>query len=238
MRSQKLIRIKEGLSDLVSVPSLINSLFQDIPELQTFSWSYTQEYDDSNYNDYSRLLSVNGYSVDYDGDYEEEEEESGKNLPKLEKEDILVIMSVVRQVSSTYGYQDEFTVDRPSDESLQMQTEDEGAFEKYLKSFVSGRELPETFFTENECDLGELAEIATYYAMDHGRFSPQVEFKIFAKEGIMFRAYRYAQHVIGGSLPEDIENFFVINDTADGEDHKWLVKYLSFKKRKKRKSSS
>jgi len=248
LRSRKLMRIKARLSRLVRIQSLIKAVFEDIPELQKFSWSYSQEYDDNNYSNHVRLRTVNGWHVDWDGEYEDEDDytekaivefdENGKRLkkvlplplPKLEKEEIELVSQVVQEVAEDYGYQDEFTVERSSLQEVSLGEEEH--FDKYVKSFVSGSVLPDEFFLDEKANLTrheEMAEIATYYAMDHGRFSPEMEFKIFAEEGMMFCAYEHARNVIGGDLPETVENFFLLNDKKDSEDHKWLVKYLTFR---------
>ena len=55
LRSRKLMRIKARLSRMVDDRSLLKSVFDDLPDLQNFSWSYEQEFNDSNYSDHFRL---------------------------------------------------------------------------------------------------------------------------------------------------------------------------------------
>ena len=201
LRSRKLMRIKARLSRMVDDRSLLKSVFDDLPDLQNFSWSYEQEFNDSNYSDHFRLETVNGWHVGSDGEYEDEDDykekeivefdENGKRikkkkavpLPKLEKDEVEFIIKVVREVAKNYGYQDEFTVERSNLEEVSQREEEH--FDKYVKSFVSGFTLPDEFFLDENATLTkyeEMAEIATFYAMDHGRFSPEMEFKIFGIE--------------------------------------------------------
>jgi hypothetical protein len=86
----------------------------------------------------------------------------------------------------------------------------------YLASYLSGSEIPVCFFVDND------PKWAVYYAMDHGRFSQDDEFRIFARNGWMDEALHYAESV--GRLVPELENFYILN--ASEEDSVCLKKYL------------
>ena len=78
--------IRQVLNRIVTEDDLITALFQDIPELQEFTWSVTNEYDDNNYSTQVDLTSINGHHVDYDAEYDEEDEEMLMRLIKVRRD--------------------------------------------------------------------------------------------------------------------------------------------------------
>lgn len=220
--------IKRAMGRIVSEDDLITAVFHDVPDLQEFTWSVTSEYDDNNYSTYCNLTSVNGRPVDYDADYEEEdeEEEESNKMPKIEsREHRHTILECVHAVGEEWGYGEEHKVSREDyvpkiRRRNHAKANDEEI--RYVMAYMSGSTLPDEYF-ENM----DNPKWAIYYADDHGRFSPELEFKLFAKEGRMWEAFRYSQ-VIKAPLCGEVENFFILNTSE--EDKKSLQIYLESKK--------
>jgi hypothetical protein len=229
IKFDKLLYIKNESDRIVSTDEIISAAFDGCPELVEFSFSKTNEYDDNNYSDHLQLLSVNGHRVDYNGDYEDQEEEDeeilGKSLPMLPNWVGNNLVDLIHEVGNEWDYSDEITVSRENYKNKKSRkTKEDKEAKRYLCSHLSGKRLPESFFIK--CSNPKLP---LFYAVEHGRFSSDTEFKIFAKEGRMWYALRYAQEIIGGVLPEQIENFFLLNDKAETEDHERLQEYISWK---------
>jgi hypothetical protein len=221
----KLFDIRRILENMVSNDDLIRAVFEDIPELQEISFSVTNEYDDNNYSDYVNLTGVNGWRVDYDNEYEEDCE--GSDLPKIEDMNkVGTIRDLIETVGKEFGYHEDHKIDRSYAMRHKTRRKKEQKDEmKYILSHFMGKKLPENFFVRVN------PKWALYHAHEHGRFKPETEFKIFAREGCMFDALRYAREVIKGPLDEKIENFFILNSQPDSADYGDLKKYLEeFKK--------
>ena len=62
-RFDLLYDIKRTLSNAVDLDDMVAALFADYPDLIRFQFEVTNEYDDNNYSDYTRLKTVNGWSV-------------------------------------------------------------------------------------------------------------------------------------------------------------------------------
>ncbi len=219
--------IRRVLERVVTEDDLIAAVFSDIPELQEFTWSKTNEYDDNNYSDYSRLTHINGYCVDYDGDYEDdftEPEES--DMPRIEDANARhTIRDLVDSICDGFDHREEITISREHYLPKVIQTVRAKADQEeldYVRSYISKTTLPDKYFLKMSNP-----KWAIYYADDHGRFNEDLEFKIFAQEGRMHYAYLYARHIIKGPLPEKIENFYVLNNSE--EDKEDLKVYLEFK---------
>jgi hypothetical protein len=230
IKLDKLLYIKNELERIISPDEIISAAFDGCPELVEFSFRKSNEYDDNNYSDHLELLYVNGHRVDYNGDYEEEDEEYDEerkksSLPKLPNWVGSNLVDLIHEVGNEWDYSDEITVSRENYKNKKSRNSKEDKESKrYLCSHLSGKRLPESFFIK--CSNPKLP---LYYAVEHGRFSSDAEFKIFAKEGRMWYALRYAQEIIGGVLPEQIENFFLLNDKAETEDHERLQEYIAWK---------
>ena len=220
----KLYDIRRILENVVSGDDLIRAVFEDAPELQEFTWSVTNEYDDNNYSDYVRLTAVNGWRLDYDDAYEEEQD---SDLPKIEDMNIVgTVRDLVEIVGKEFGYNEDHKIDRAyamRHKNAKKKRSDRAEV-KYIMSHLMGKKLPENFFVRAD------PKWALYHALEHGRFKPETEFKIFARDGHMFDARRYAQEIVKGPLEEKIENFFILNSQPDTPDYEDLKKYLEFKK--------
>lgn len=220
----KMYDIRQALENIVSNDDLIKAVFDDIPELETISFSVTNEYDDNNYSDYTRLTAVNGWSISYDDEYEEEEQTS--DLPQIDIEKVGSIRDLIEIVGKDFGYSEDNTIDRAYAQrnKRRKKSAEEKAEMKYILNHVMGKKLKENFFVKAS------PKWAIYHAADHGKFSPEAEFKIFAKEGRMLHAFRYARKILKGPLSEKVENFFILNSQPDSEDYEELKEYLEFKK--------
>lgn len=229
---EKAQAIKNQFSKIISDQDLIRSLFLDIPDLQCFTIEKTNEYNDENYTDYMQVLSVNNYNVDYDLNYDEEMNVEENNLIKIKEEYLGSFGSLIYELSYVeYG---ETTFSRENYDlnedsfSKSILENIQRTVSKYAISFISETSLDVDYFVNKNPSTHENdPRYAVYYAMDRGRFNPEDEFKIFAQKGRMKQAYEYAKCVIKGNLPEKIENFFILNDSVDEDDHEQLQRYLS-----------
>ena len=220
----KMYDIRRTLENFVSNDDLIRAVFDDVPELQEISFSVTNEYDDNNYSDYVRLTALNGWRLDYDDTYEEEQD---SDLPKIEDMNVVGnIRDLIEIVGKDFGYNEDQTIDRAyaMRHKRGPKKRSDKAEAKYIMSHLMGKKLPENFFVRTT------PKWALYHALEHGRFKPETEFKIFAREGYMLNALRYAQEILKGPLDEKIENFFILGSQPDSQDYEQLKKYLEFKK--------
>ncbi|NBT36089.1 MAG: hypothetical protein EBT03_11255, partial [Betaproteobacteria bacterium] len=171
----------------------------------------------------ARLTAVNGWVLDYDDDYYEEDQSS--DMPKIEDNDkIGTVRDLVEIVGKEFGYNEDHKIDRAYAMRHKKKREEDKMEMEYVLSQFMGKKLPDSFF------LRASPKWALYHALEHGRFSPETEFKIFGRDGYMFDALRYAQEIVKGPLDEKIENFFILNSQPDSQDYENLKKYLDFKK--------
>lgn len=204
---QKILDLRNASRRIVSNHELVASLFTELPELKSFKFIKTQEYDDNNYFDDIRLVEVNGHRYGYDG-YEEDEDGAEKSdLPRIEN--VYQVKNTVEQISLDYDFSDqEVEVQREDYEEVGKPSKEELAERRYWGCYLSGGKLPKSFFIKNH------PKWAVYYAMDHGRFDRDTEFKVFARKGRMFEALNYAEAV--GRLSQEVENFFIL-DAGEGD---------------------
>jgi hypothetical protein len=208
--------IKRAGSRLIREGELATLLFKSIPELMHFSFVKTQEYDDNNYFDSTRLTEVNGHPYSYDGYDDEEDEETTSDLPRIEN--VHMVEHVMDMIAEDRYHSDEEVVVKREDYEESEDEEERSPEKTYLASYLSGTELPVSFFLEND------PKWAVYYALDHGRFDEEAEFKILARPGEMHLALEYARHVIRGRLPHEVENFYILADEED--DRRSLKTYV------------
>ena len=218
---------------MISTDYLVQSVFEDDPELDNFVFNCTSEYDDSNYSDHVVLETVNGHRVDYNGRYDDDEdfdeydykpEDYQTDLPRVHQSTVDNIVYLVGEIGHDYGY-DEHTVSRSDVLGRKRRSQVESDGLRYLKSYISKTEIESEWFLKHD------PKWACYYAEDHGRFSKEVELALFCKQGHMREAFMYAQ-AIKKSLPKAIENFFVTHNLLGSEhndDKSWLKMYLKFK---------
>jgi hypothetical protein len=220
----KMYDIRRALENIVRNDDLIRAVFDDIPELENISFSCTNEYDDNNYSDYTRLTAVNDWKI-YDDEYDDEEKQDS-DLPKIEVKKVQTIRDLVEIVGKDFGYGEDHTITRAYAyrHKRGKKSAEEKAEMKYILNQVMGKKIKENFFVKAS------PKWAVYHAAEHGRFSREAEFKIFAKEGRMYDAFRYAREVLKGSLDEKVENFFILNSQPDSQDYEELKEYLEFKK--------
>lgn len=214
MKYQKMVDLKRAMGRVVKNEELVRALFEEIPDLKTFSWTKTQEYDDNNYFVSTRVVSINGHDYGYDG-YEEDGEDEG-NLPKVDATHM--VEDLVDQISESYDLSDdEIVMDRDDyflesekGEGTILQERKDREEVDYFLAFLSGNRLPDNFF------IGKDPKLAVYHAMNHGRLSEDAEVGVFAVRGNMFYALDYARVV--GRLSPKVEAFFILdNDEYDRE---------------------
>lgn len=212
--------IKRALEGTVGLDELLSALFADHPDLHTLEFEVTSEYDDNNYSDYTRLQSVNGRQVDYDGDYEEEDEDCTSDLPRASREACWAATNLSDLVKDKFGY-------------------GEAKFERgdYPPKKIKGS-------ADLECALafmkGEKLDVKTmmdadllwwrHHAEIHGRFSPEDEYTLFAREGWMGCAREYANS--HGPISEKTLNYHILAAVAGTRDHELLQEYLEWVREK------
>lgn len=215
--------IKRTLERAVDLDDLLAALFADHPELQTLEFEVTNEYDDNNYSDYTRLQRVNGWQVDYDGEYEGEDDDTSE-LPQASVEAVQEAMNLCDFVKEKYGYGD-VTFNR-----------DDYDFDESQKRMKSSADLEcaVAFLKGEKVGIEKLLEAEggwwEHHAEAHGRFSPEDEFKVFAREGWMHSALIYAKD--HGPLSEKTVNYFILTINADHDDYHALQEYLEWAREK------
>lgn len=251
MRFAKMAFLEKIFRNIIKRDQVLKALFDDNPELESFSFSKTQEYDDNNYYTSTHISSINGHDVEHDGEYIDEEPEEENSSPRVPQEVAYRIAESIDDIGGYFDDDDDIDVLREDYDDVSMPCgkvkfdlkDDES---KYADSFFNGTILPDSFFIKAD------PRFAVWYADDHGRFSPEVEVKIFAQKGRMSDAFHYALHVLKAPLPTDIENFFTLHSSltdkkTNKEDLAFFKRYLKWKetleeekpaKKKKLKSST
>lgn len=217
--------IKRALENAVDLDDLMAALFADHPDLQTLEFEVTNEYDDNNYSDYTRLQKVNGWQVDYDGNYEEDEDQGDtSDLPKASQEACYAAMNLCDFVKDKYGY---------GDTKFERGDYDFDETKKRMKSNAD-LDCALAFMKGDKPNVDSIVEAEggwwSHYAEIHGRFAPEDEFKMFARDGWMNAAVVYAKNY--GPLAEKTLNYFILSINADHEDYEALQEYLEWVKDK------
>lgn len=219
-RFDLLYSMKSEFERVVRSGDLIAAIFADHPDLQSFKVDVINEYDDNNYSDYARTTNVNGWYIDYDGEYDEDEE--GSEAPKASAAAIEACMGVADQIKDEWGYGDhlfkrsEFSSPRDPKEILASPNL------SCILSLSKGEKVPTDVLLE--CD----ARWVLSHAELHGRFSPEDEFLLFAREGMMWHAKEYAKQV--GPLFEKTLNYYVLSLKKDDHEYEHLQEYLEWAK--------
>ena len=110
MRFAKMKCVDSFLRRVIKKDQFVVALFNDHPELKVFSFSKTQEYDDNNYYDSVQLQSVNGYEVDVEGNYYDEEEEVEGEHAKLPEEICRYLADYIGDISESFDDCEEIIV--------------------------------------------------------------------------------------------------------------------------------
>jgi hypothetical protein len=211
---------KRALERAVDLDDLVAALFQDHPDLHSFRIEVTNEYDDNNYSDYSRLMNVNGWRVDCYGEYEDEEDQEESDLPKASPESVNKVMSITDHVKDKHGY-GEHEFGRGEYENLD--TRAIGSADALCAiSVLKGEKIPFSLIRE----AGE--RWLLHYADAHGRYSPEDEFELFARENMMGLALDYAKK--HGPLSEKTLNYFVLSLNSEDYYYEQLQEYIEWLK--------
>lgn len=219
-RFDLLYHVNRVLSSAVDLDDMVSALFADYPDLICFKFEVTNEYDDNNYSDYTRLQEVNGWAVDYDGEYEEEDETS--DLPKASNEAVQQVMAISEYVNEKHGYgSHEFHRDSyPISDSKKRLKNDPNL--QIATACINGTKVPiETLLKADEMWV-------LHYASAHGRYSPEDEFNIFGRKEMVSYAEVYAKKF--GPIGEKTLNYFILSLTADDEEYVQLQGYLKWLK--------
>lgn len=210
--------IKYVLSNSIRLDDLLAAMFSDHPELKTVEYSVTSEYDDNNYTDYSRLQKINGWEVDCEGEFEEDQDEDLDEATKPSAAAINAAMLLDEYVQEKFGVGDwefkrsEYPM-KDCDERLGDNPEMECAV-----ALLHGRKVPvETLAVACGRWVMRHAEV-------HGRYSTEDEIKVFAREGMMRDACEYAEKF--GPLSEKTLSWFLLYSQKDDVDYQHLQDYL------------
>lgn len=227
---RKTMDLKRLFGMMVNMDCVISSVFKDNPELENFEFSCRSEYDDNNYSDFIELTKVNGHSVDYEGNYDDEDgyegpesDDNESDLPRLSKGVVHAIMDVVSTIGNHYGH-DDHIIRREEYVNRNIKNGLDKVEKRYLKSYVTKEKIEDEWFLDVD------PKWATYYAQDHGKFSKEVENKLFCVESRMEYAFMYAQ-ALKKPLSQHIENYFTTKNLVDPNenDDKWFKEYLKWK---------
>jgi hypothetical protein len=216
-----------ALSRVVDADDLVAALFQDHPDLISFEVSVTSEYDDNNYSDYSRVVKVNGWRIDYDGEYEEyeeDEEDEESDLPKASREAIEQVMNVPEYVREKWGHGDHDFHRDVFGKSHATKPISERADALCAIALLSGERVS----VDTLVEAG--GRWALHHAALHGRYSPEDEFRLFAQEDMMGVAMNYAR--VHGPLSDKTLNYFILSLKSDDYGYEQLQEYLEWLKGK------
>lgn len=227
-RFDLLYDVKQTLSRVVDLDDLVSALFADYPDLISFQFDVTNEYDDNNYSDYTRLQEVNGWAVDYDGEYEEDEDEEGSQfahaMPKASENAVQQVMAINEYVESKHGYgshefhRDDFPAS-DSDDRLKNDPNLEAA-----TACINGTKVSvETLLKADE-------KWILHYARIHGRYSPEDEFTLIARKDMMWIVDDYAE--LFGPIEEKTLNYFILSLTSEDDNYEQLQDYLEWLKKR------
>ena len=219
-RFDLLYSIKSEFERTIKAGDLIAAVFADHPDLQSFEVDVTSEYDDNNYSDYARTTRVNGWYIDYEGECEDEEDDS--DTPKASAAAIEACMEVAHQIREEWGYGDH-TFERSGFSSCRDPKEILNSPDlSCILSLAKGDKVPTDVLLE--CD----ARWVLRHAELHGRFSPEDEFRLFAREGMMWQAKEYAKK--HGPLSDKTLNYYVLSLTSENHEYEALQEYLEWTK--------
>jgi hypothetical protein len=208
---------RKALSRAIDLDDMLSALFREDPELHSFVVEVTNEYDDNNYSDYSRVTKVNGRYVDYNGDYEEENEKNP--LPVVENNTIQMIVDLTESIMEKYGH-GEIEISRGDYDSDKARPITGLAEMRCATALLNGEKIPVSILSKSDHTW------SIHHAEVHGRYSDEDEFALFAQEGMMGLAFDYARTF--GPLSEKTLNYFVLTLRAEDDDHEHLQEYLKW----------
>jgi hypothetical protein len=212
---------KMALNSTVDLDDLVSALFNDNPDLISFEVNVTNEYDDNNYSDYSRLTKINGYSVDYNGEYDEDyEDEEENDLPKASQESIEQAMEIPEFVADKFGH-GEHSFLREDYENSRDRVIDKSDTLCAI-ALLKGEKVPvDTIANSMERWILHHAEV-------HGRYSSEDEYRLLAREEMMGIALAYAKK--HGPLSEKTLNYFILSLKSEDWGYNHLQEYLEWMK--------
>lgn len=214
-----------ALSRVVDADDMVAALFHDHPDLISFEVAVTSEYDDNNYSDYSRVVTVNGYSVDYEGEYEDEfTEPEESEHPKASREAIEQVMNIPEYVRDKWGHGDHDFHRDTFGKSYGTKPISERADALCAIALLSGEKVS----VDTLVEAG--GRWALNHAFVHGRYSPEDEFRLFAQENMMGVAMNYAR--VHGPLSDKTLNYFILSLKSEDYGYEQLQEYLEWLKGK------
>lgn len=207
--------------------NLISQLFLDFPNLNQIEVSKTNEYNDNDYSDYFRILSINGlrieddyyYEEDENGEYvknsgdendESDESEKTKVDPKLifSSTEIAHICNVLHTTEdyfennseddSQFLSREEYVFGNGNKKQISISNK---GFDAYY-SAVTNKALVKTISV-----FKNFPNWALYYCIDLKEKLPIQDVENIFKKDIKY-SYFYAVHVLKNRLPEKIEKYF------------------------------
>jgi hypothetical protein len=225
----KIYEVHCALKKVYTEADMIAAVFADCPELENFNFSVTSEYDDNNYSDMTQLTSINGRPVDYEAEYEEgydDIDDEGKFGPKVDSATRASLRDLVELVGESFGHSDDHFIKRDVFLSKKKKSFVRGKPEiQYALAHVSGGKIEDEWFLNND------SKYAAFYAEEHGRFSKDMEIKLFTYKGSMCDCFMYAQ-ALRKPLPKHLENYWTarcVLKTESDDDTVHFRKYLAFR---------
>jgi len=216
--------IRNVLERIVTEDDLITAVFNDISELQEFTFSKTNEYDDNNYSDYSRLTKVNGHPVNCDGEYEEDlvEQDDTSERHEVSERAVDEAMNLAEFVKEKYGHgEHEF-----------KRADYKGRSDGLVRG-TANMECAVAVLNKKAVPLSTLLEAYSewilHYADAHGRYGDDEEFALFAREDMMGMALAYAKRF--GPLADKTLNYFILSVNSEDHGHDHLQEYLKWLKK-------
>lgn len=191
---------------------VIKQLFLDFPKLEKINFSKTNEYNDNDYSDYMRVISINNHPV-VDGDYDYDDED--EDLSKIPKDKLFHEMEIEHICYIIEGLCDYFDTNNEDDYQTLLRKDvlktkehkknrEDMAFDAYNDAIKNQEPVSDFSIFHNFPNWG------LYYCIEMNSKFPEKELeKIFASKNnnhwIRY-AYYYAKDIIKNRLPEKIES--------------------------------
>jgi len=211
--------------------NILYNLFKSVPNLESISFTKSNEYDDNNYYDSFQVNDINGVSIedecyikDENGNvFSDWQEDEIVEKDKLVDEDLIpTIMEITDEYAQASGYDyGDHTIYKES--FSKHEGVPNKAFIEYYNSRLTGKPVADESVFKGK------PEIALCYAYDvlKGRLSPKIESCL--KEDF-YLCYLYAVNVIKGKLPRELENHFSLKSfkSLNNREKKYFKLYKEF----------
>jgi hypothetical protein len=230
------IETKSQLASLISRDQIIASFFKDYPEVKSFAFDKTSEYDDNNYSDSTRLMNINGLDVNWDGEYVDEDNEVIENPSEeikskmVSEEASSACFHLMEEVSGFYDY-GEWSIEQEDFEFQPINFKNQKL--DILTNICNGVKNEEDLETILSWDsIYEKMRYIKLYCGKFGRLTPEQEYELFCDpdENVgMANAYSYARE-INAKLSDKVFQYFVLDNMRKNKKDPSLDQYSGFAK--------